>query len=71
MLLLLNTNYGVFKEDFKSRLLLVQTLSFKAYKIYITVIKLHLLLKLCKNKVFDIPLIKATADTANKNKLYS
>jgi len=37
-------------EDFDTESLLSQSLRFKTYKIYITVIFMHLFLELCNNK---------------------
>jgi len=42
------------KKGFEIGLLLNQILSFKAYKMYITAIFTHLVLKLYRNKIYDI-----------------
>jgi len=39
------------KENFETELLLSQSLSFKEYKMYITVIFMHLVLELFRNKI--------------------
>jgi len=68
LLLLPNNYYGViYKTEIGS--VFNQILSFEAYKMYITAIFRHLVLKLDKNKNLRY-LNKATADTAEKDKLY-
>jgi len=57
------SNY-VIKKDFETGLFHVQSFSFEAYKMYISAILTHLVLKLYKNK-------KGTADAADKGKMYS
>jgi len=56
-------------KDFETGLLLSQSLSFKAYKMYITAIFTHLVLKLHKNKKLRYS-FQATNDAADKDKLY-
>jgi len=49
MLLLLNSDYGAMKKT-ETESLLSQSLSFKTYKIYLTAIFTHVVLKLYTNK---------------------
>jgi len=49
MLLLLNSDYGAMKKT-ETESIRSQIFSFKTYKIYITAIFAHVVLKLCKNK---------------------
>ena len=58
------------EEDFESILLLTECLSFNVYKMYITAIFTHFVLKLYKNKNLRYSFEKATVDTADKAKLY-
>jgi len=58
------------KKDFKTELLLSQGMSFKAYKLYITAIFTHLVVKLYKNKNLRCS-FKATADAAFKGRIYT
>jgi len=44
------------EEDFETESLLSQSLSFKTYKMYLTAIFTHVVLELCKNKIYDIDL---------------
>jgi len=44
------------EEDFETKSLLSQSLIFKTYKMYITAIFTHVVLELCKNKIYDIDL---------------
>ena len=44
------------EEDFETESLLNQSLSFKTYKMYITAIFTHVVLELCRNKIYDIDL---------------
>ena len=44
------------EEDFETESLLSQSLIFKTYKMYITAIFTHVVLELCKNKIYDIDL---------------
>jgi len=44
------------EEDFETKSLLSQSLSFKTYKMYINAIFTHVVLELCKNKIYDIDL---------------
>jgi len=46
-------------------------MSFKAYKMYITAIFTHLVVKLYKNKICDGCSFKARADAAVKGKVHS
>ena len=65
---------GWYKEDFGTGLLLNQSLSFKAYKLYITftadAIFTHLVLKLHKYKTYERYSFKAAADTADNDELH-
>ena len=44
------------EEDFETESLLSQSLIFKTFKMYITAIFTHVVLELCKNKIYDIDL---------------
>jgi len=58
------------KNDFETRLLLSQSLRFKAHEKYITAIFTHLLLKLYKNTNLQWS-FKAAADAADKGRAKS
>jgi len=59
MQLLLNGVYGLNAwKDFETGLLLSQGLCFMAYKTYITVIFMHLVLKFLKTKIYYVLLMR-------------